>query len=415
MTVPKPGLALVLAALLWSCSPPPPLPKGAPTVLTSTPMVVDSEVVPGEVAAQAKSLVVGLSSEREKALALYEWIAKNIRYDIAAYLAEDLPDPSPEVVFSTRLTVCEGYARLFVAMAKSVGLDAVMVAGFSKGFAPGDEKSRSEPDHAWNAVKIDGKWQLLDPTWGAGHIDDSKSFQAEYSTDWFAVPPEQFITSHLPEDPQWQQLQVPLSARAFWSQPSVSPLFFEYGLRLESHPDGDVVMPGELEMRLSTDRDCRLMASLYRDDQETVEKHALVERRGNDYTISVSAPEPGQYRLIVFAGPAEGDRTESTVVYNLKASSSGDAFPKTLKSFADREVRLIGPRAPLHQGVSAELVVEAPGATKMLAVMGQEQVRFEKDGDRFTAQVTPEGEKVSVFGSYDESTQFTGLLEFPVD
>lgn len=430
-------LAVLLVAFLASCAPPAPLPKGKPGQsvavatrespaqpgprITPTPLglpgtlatEVQTEEVSAQVAALAKEVVQGHSGERDKALALYDWIAKNIRYDIAAYLAKDLPDPSPDVVLSTRLTVCEGYARLFMAMAHSVGLEAVMVPGNSKGFAP--DEDNSEPDHAWNAVKLDGNWVLLDPTWGAGHIDESKAFVAEFTRDWFDVPPQQFACSHLPVEPKWQLLSSPLSAEVFWAQPSLSHLYFDYELSLDSHAKGKISTDGPFELRFSAGKECRLMASLYRDDQQLAGNHALVERRGRDFTVSVAPPEAGDYRLVVFAGPPDDSRTESAVTYQLQATSgSAEVFPKTLQTFADEEVRLLSPRSGLQRGQSTELVVEAPGATKLMAVAGEEQIHFEHDGDRFTAVVTPEHDKITVFGSYDESLKYDGLLEFPV-
>jgi hypothetical protein len=426
-------VAGLMATWLLGCSPPPPLPKGsggplATPGLLSTPTQVDLPAsttveatvegqdgpVPTEVASLAQSLTQGLVSERDKALALYDWIGKNIRYDIAAYLAKDLPDPSPAVVLASKLTVCEGYARLFLAMAHSVGLEAVMVPGHSRGFSP--DENRSEPDHAWNAVKLDGQWVLLDPTWGAGHIDESKTFVAEPKRDWFDTPPEEFVATHLPVDPKWQLLHTPLEASTFWARPRLSRLYFDYGLSLDSHDKGEIRSDGPLQLTISSQKDCRLMATLHQGDREIDGTHALVERQGRNFTISVLPPEPGEYRLIIFVGPPEDLRTESAVVYDLTATSGSDGqvFPKTLKTFDDQEVQLVSPRSGLRDGESAELVVEAPGATKLMAVIGEQQLPFQQDGERFRVNLTPTGDKVTVFGSYDDSTQYSGLLEFTV-
>ncbi len=158
------------------------------------------------------------------------------------------------------------------------------------------------------------------------------------------------------------------------------------------------------------------MATLHQGDREIDGTHALVERQGRNFTISVLPPEPGEYRLIIFVGPPEDLRTESAVVYDLTATSGSDGqvFPKTLKTFDDQEVQLVSPRSGLRDGESAELVVEAPGATKLMAVIGEQQLPFQQDGERFRVNLTPTGDKVTVFGSYDDSTQYSGLLEFPV-
>lgn len=413
------SLPVLLLALLIGCSPPPALPKGdTPAVLsvTGTPVAEGQmEEVPPQVAKLARELVAGQSEQRDKALALYDWVAKNVRYDIASYLSNDLPDPSPDVVLASRLAVCEGYARLYMAMAQAVGLEAVLIPGFSKGFAPDEDKI--EPDHAWNAVKVDGQWVLLDATWGAGHIDERKQFVAEFSRDWFDVEPARFVATHMPSDPKWQLVSPTLSAEEFWAKPTLSNVYFDYDLSLDSHRQGQITSDGMLKLNFSSGKDCRVMAVLYRDAEPLPGEHTLVERQGRDFTVWVWPPSAGDYRLLIFAGPLDSNRTESAVIYTLRASSGseGEQFPKTLQTFLDQEVRLIEPRSGLRQGESTQLVVEAPGANKMLAVVEQEQIRFERDGDRFTARITPRGDKVQVYGGYDESRHLDGLLEFPVE
>jgi hypothetical protein len=438
----RPEVAVLLLVGLLGCSPPPPLPKGqggplatpgllgtplpdipgTPAVsqilageLPPVPPVVErqTEPVPTEVGELARQLVATVSGEREKAQALYDWIARNIRYDIVAYRSGNLPDPSPELVLAQRMGVCEGYARLFLAMAEAVGLEAVMVPGYAKGFAPNQDQSR--PDHAWNAVKIDGEWVLLDVTWGSGHIAADKSFQAEFEPFWFATPPEEFAVTHLPVEDRWQLLSSPVDTATFWARPSLGPTAFEYQLSLDSHPRGRIESDGPLEMNFSTGREARLMAALYQGDSPLPGTHALVERQGRNFTVSVRPPEPGEYRLIIFAGPIDQLEAQSAVTYQLTArSGQPEEYPKTMRTFADQEVRLLQPRTGLRAGEAAQLLLEAPGASAMMAVIGEEQYPFERDGDRFSLQLVPSGVKVGVFGSYNDSPRYDGLLEFPV-
>jgi len=55
-------------------------------------------------------------------------------------------------------------------------LKCQFILGYAKGF--GYEKGRGfkEPDHAWLAVSIEEIWYLIDPTWGAGYINNNKEF-----------------------------------------------------------------------------------------------------------------------------------------------------------------------------------------------------------------------------------------------
>jgi len=106
-----------------------------------------------------------------------------------------------------------------------VGLESIVVTGLSR------RMSGRGGDHAWNAVKIGGQWQLLDVTWGAGFVDDDERFVRRYMPAFFATPPAFFILHHLPDDEQWQLLEKPVSKKEFDKQPNVN----------FSHPDWTVL------------------------------------------------------------------------------------------------------------------------------------------------------------------------------
>lgn len=62
--------------------------------------------------------------------------------------------------------VCAGYAKAFTVLATQAGLDCVYVTG----------EASSGDGHAWNYVKIDGQWRVVDVTWndtgGPDHTQD---------------------------------------------------------------------------------------------------------------------------------------------------------------------------------------------------------------------------------------------------
>src|SRR4029078_8527879 len=71
-----------------------------------------------------------------------------------------------------------------------------------------------ELNHMWNAVKIDGKWYLVDLTWDAGQTVKGE-FIFTYSTAYLFADPQVFITHHFPEDEKWQLLKNPVSWTEF--------------------------------------------------------------------------------------------------------------------------------------------------------------------------------------------------------
>ena len=55
-----------------------------------------------------------------------------------------------------------------LAEVRAMGVEAYRVVGYSKAgdFVPGVIPNAS--DHAWNAIKVDGNYYVLDATWGIG-------------------------------------------------------------------------------------------------------------------------------------------------------------------------------------------------------------------------------------------------------
>jgi hypothetical protein len=164
---------------------------------------VDDSIV-RDVEKLSLALTETVVAEYEKACRIFEWIRGNIRYDSEAYRQNKKRiNATTTDVLIRREAVCLGYAQLFADMCGYAGLKAFVIDGHSK---QGDYPPKmEEADHAWNAVLIDGTWQLLDVTWAA----DARGNQ------YFCTPPEIFIKEHLPADPMWQLLSVPVSAAQF--------------------------------------------------------------------------------------------------------------------------------------------------------------------------------------------------------
>jgi len=158
-------------------------------------------------------------------------MADRIAYDARAYFTRQRGDNSPLGVLKSRKAICDGYANLFEALCQHAKVEAVKIPGFAKGagYVPGT-RGRGEP-HAWNAVKLDGKWQLLDATWGAGFVKN-QAFVKEFNPFFFEPQPEQMIFSHLPKEPRWQLLAEPISAEVFEAQPKADWRLFDMGFKV---------------------------------------------------------------------------------------------------------------------------------------------------------------------------------------
>jgi transglutaminase/protease-like cytokinesis protein 3 len=105
-----------------------------------------------------------------KVVAIFEWITGSIHYDLETF-QQRLPtldlgnSQSSSVVLSSRKAICGGYSNLFYDLCKYAGVKTQVIEGLGKirnSSNPADSTFRIE-SHAWNAVKLNEKWYLLDP------------------------------------------------------------------------------------------------------------------------------------------------------------------------------------------------------------------------------------------------------------
>ncbi len=99
-------------------------------------------------------------SDVDKVLAVNSYLCDNVAYDVGA--AEQ--SMAGEGAFTDSMTpygalinhrgVCLGYAGAFKLLAQEMGLESIVVTGTLNG----------NQNHAWNKVKIDGKWCVVDVT-----------------------------------------------------------------------------------------------------------------------------------------------------------------------------------------------------------------------------------------------------------
>lgn len=175
----------------------------------------------------ADYLKFGMKDDHSKARAAFRWIVEKITYDTAG-LAESKINPlakldtSPENVLKIRKTICAGYSKLFCELGKAMDLECRYVRGYAR---KPDLKLPKNPNddegHAWNAVKLDGVWHLLDCTWGDKSTDVKTEKENKVDEFYFLTPPSQMIFNHFPEQPAWQLLEKANSWEEFSSWPFV--------------------------------------------------------------------------------------------------------------------------------------------------------------------------------------------------
>ncbi len=144
----------------------------------------------------------------EKEEAIYRWLAENCEYDFRHY---EVPNAAPRESYEPYgaivegKAVCLGFATAFQLFMDALDIECITVVGAA---------FESREDHAWNMVKIDGKWYCCDPTWdagayGFGYFNVSSDYMAMTSHQWDY---EAYPISVSEGDGKWdEQLWVPVN------------------------------------------------------------------------------------------------------------------------------------------------------------------------------------------------------------
>lgn len=147
-------------------------------IVEGNPYLLPSKPIPSEdpqIVELAKELTAGKDSAIEQSKAIFTWVAQNITYDVDTLINNEyfyLDHPDAIEVLNSKLAMCMGYSRLNAALHRAAGIEAKVVFG---------------EGHAWNEIKIYGKWQSQDPTYAAGLlIEDSQTFIKTYSPLYFS-------------------------------------------------------------------------------------------------------------------------------------------------------------------------------------------------------------------------------------
>ncbi|MBK9255373.1 MAG: hypothetical protein IPM42_07800 [Saprospiraceae bacterium] len=184
--------------------------------------------------------------DESKVRAIFVWIASNIEYDhkklakmqSSGFKNTKLKGRSEEDVKAKRLAqiqgyieetlddrkgVCQDYSWLFQAMCIHAGIECEFVTGVAKTRPSQIGSENTGTKHAWNAVKINGKWALMDVTWSNGMGE-----KADFGKGFFHLPPQTMIMSHFPAEPEWQLMDSVYSKATFASLPFLYSGFIKY-------------------------------------------------------------------------------------------------------------------------------------------------------------------------------------------
>ena len=124
-------------------------------------------------------------SDYKKALAIYNYICQNVKYDEVH--RKNIHYHLKSTAYAALIqgaAGCQGYCVTLYRMFRRAGIPCRIVTGMGYG-------ERGAEFHAWNIARVDGLWYCLDATWDAGKLE------SQYN--WFLRGSARF-DRHVPGD-----------------------------------------------------------------------------------------------------------------------------------------------------------------------------------------------------------------------
>lgn len=362
----------------------------------------------------AKILSKYAKTEAEKARIIYVWITHNIAYDVASFLSGNYGDASPYTVLKNRFAVCSGYANLYQALAEKMGLKSVVVIGYAKGlgYIVGDSDNIG---HAWNTVRINNAWYLIDATWGAGVVNNNQ-FQRQFNPHYFATPPAQLIYTHFPEQTWWQLLPKVYKKQQFDSWPIVTSQFFRDGIKLVNYKSYNIQSSGMTEVILQVPPHTQIFAQLQQNNLSINGHLPLIQRVNGQAIIKVSFPQAGSYDLMIFSkNKSDKNNFNHALSYRITSNTRGAAIPKTYSTFEENNAYLYSPTiAKLTKNQFVNFKIEVPNASDVVIIdqSSGNWTPLTKSGNLFFGNVKVGSGKITIAGKFTEGNNYASLVEY---
>jgi hypothetical protein len=423
----------VVALLLSAHSPVADAPRALPgTVWIKDPSVfaaLDAKVAqvqvpPGSSVREIASALSSVSNgELEKARALFDWIASHMAYDNDA-VARRYFERDPEVLATTLRSDCGGFARLFHAVGKEMGLTIHEVGGNIRSLQPPppifavDTKPLAKGQwlgsHVWNTVKIGDAVGLVDCTVACTRsITNGKTTTRTSSEEFFLPEPGVFATRYIPLEPKYALVDHLATGAALADLPAVYPIAARLGFDAtalrpvigDSGPFKRLVFKGlggpEASAQLTA-------------EGSTVARSTLCQSVGNDLFVWIAPPE-GASCLNIWWIDAKG-RGRVVASYAVGSTTASPKLPAIYRIFGDSRSELAEPiTGELKAGEPVTFRIRIPGADNAgLVCNDQPVVRLQRSGDWFFGRgPVPQG-KVCVCAQFGGKSYWHGLLLYDV-
>ena len=197
--------------------------------------------------------------------------------------------------------------------------------------------------------------------------------------------------------------------------PKLLDPFDDYGLRLPPGTGAIARVAARATLLVGAPPDVLLMAAV---EQDSDDRWAFVQRKGDSYEVEVAFPGPGKYTLIIYAKrqTEAGDYKGAVkLVYEVSQGQPQFAgFPKVFRKFTESGSYLYTPReSGLPANSSVTFKLDVPGAQQVAVIVGERWTKLPRQGAAFEGPVTMTPGTVQVCALFDGAgTSYECLLEY---
>ena len=237
-------------------------------------------------------------SDTEKVYAFAKFITDKIAYGKRAR--------TPLNTINTMEGVCQDYTELFQELCKISSIENNFVTGM--GVAGVGQIGEYYSNHAWNVVKLDGRYVIFDLTWASGY-GSGDSFRREFKPKYFNPKPEEFIRDHFPDDTKWQLLENPISKKDYINAPFYDPEFKNLSLK------NAIVRDSEIEITFNSSENfssCWFFKWKLNEYGSAKAERLDYEKNGDLYKVKIVEVNPGAYKYHL----SFGSKINETVTKN---------------------------------------------------------------------------------------------------
>lgn len=256
----------------------------------------------------ANKISQDFKDDASKVRAAFRWLTHNIRYDLEEYYQprkviefrysdeeerlqklQAIKDKIVKDAFLTKMGVCEEYAQSFKKLADLLGIEAQVIKGYVRNSAQEIGRVPRTTNHAWNSVKINDKWILMDATWASGYLYNGK-WVKDFNEYFFDIDPKKIERTHYPDDRKWQILLDYNSLESFYNQPIYSQGFLKKNIEVLSPLQGKLVVNRSKKVVLTLKNLAPSDRLFYNYRGQRYSKRPEISFQGNTATVSIENP-----------------------------------------------------------------------------------------------------------------------------